>query len=60
MLTPERVESALAARADAGLSRASLEKVRGTLSQVLSAENRRSTRFIHDPWVGVKWKWNRR
>lgn len=35
-LTPGRVESALAARADAGLSRASLEKVRGTLSQVLN------------------------
>ncbi len=44
-LTPERVESALAARADAGLSRASLEKVRGTLSQVLNWAVRREIVF---------------
>src|SRR3954467_15815188 len=26
---------------------------------VVSAENHRSTRFIHDPYVGVKCKWKR-
>ena len=35
-LTPERVEAAFSARAEAGLSRNSLEKVKGTLSQVLN------------------------
>lgn len=44
-LTPARVESALAARADAGLSRASLQKVRGTLSQVLNWAVRRQIVF---------------
>lgn len=41
MLSPDRVEAALRARSESGLSRASLEKVRGTLSQVLKWALRR-------------------
>jgi len=40
-LTPDRVETALQARADGGLSRGSLDKVKGTLSQVLNWAVRR-------------------
>jgi integrase len=40
-LTPDRVERAFATRAEAGLARASILKVRGTLSQVLKWAVRR-------------------